>query len=507
MAEAKLTIKVGADVKKAAEELKSLGYNIEAVKTKTEKANDSANFWTKTISKGASDSINQLVNLGAKFLTVTTVVTAAYKGIKSCVSEALKENQEASKQIEKINSAWTEIKKNLGNALLNAVKPALEDILYLLQKIQEWSEWWSAGSSYNTMLVEAEKAYQKGSHYDTSGMTYNELVYATNHLPDSHAYKLDADWAVQLANDLVEALANYKAPATSSTSASSSKSYGATRLTSSTSIENAEIAESWMSDFGDGWGETIHGMDNAVAAFTELKNGYDELAKSVTGEDEIAHWTDLSNTMQGYIDKVKEAREAQIDLLNNVSTVASSIMDIWGGIVDLETTWNNKEIERIENSTTSEEEKAVRIDEIKRKQFEAEKRNALAEAAVSLAQAMLKVYETYATPAMRYTMYALTATAGAIEIANIAQQQYTSSLATGGIVSQPTHALIGEGAEKEAVMPLSKLEQFVERPESSGTIVLNITVNGSGNGTAEDVYRAIERAQRTGVLPAWRYVS
>ena len=507
MAEAKLTIKVGADVKKAAEELKSLGYNIEAVKTKTDKANDSANFWTKTISKGASDSINQLVNLGAKFLTVTTVVTAAYKGIKSCVSEALKENQEASKQIEKINSAWAEIKKNLGNALLNAVKPALEDILYLLQKIQEWSGWWSAGSSYNSMLAEAEQAYRNGSRYDTSGMTYNELVYATNHLPDSHAYKLDADWAVQLANDLVEALANYKAPATPSTSVSSSKSYGATRLTNSTGIENAEIAKSWMTDFGDGWGETIHGMDNAVAAFTELKNGYDELAKSVTGEDEIAKWTDLSNTMQSYIDKVKEAREAQIDLLNNVSTVASSIMDIWGGIVDLETTWNNKEIERIENSTTSEEEKAVRIDEIKRKQFEAEKRNALAEAAVSLAQAMLKVYETYATPAMRYTMYALTATAGAIEIANIAQQQYTSSLATGGIVSQPTRALIGEGAEKEAVMPLSKLEEFVERPESSGTIVLNITVNGSGNGTAEDVYRAIERAQRTGVLPAWRYVS
>lgn len=507
MAEAKLTIKVGADVKKAAEELKSLGYNIEAVKTKTEKANDSANFWTKTISKGASDSVNQLVNLGAKFLTVTTVVTAAYKGIKSCVSEALKENQEASKQIEKINGAWTEIKKNLGNALLNAVKPALEDILWLLQKIQEWSEWWSAGSSYNSMLAEAELAYLNGSHYDTSGMTYNELVYATNHLPDNKAYKLDADWAVQLANDLVEALANYKAPVASSTSSSGSKQYTASELTRDKEDKNFNSAQAWMEDFGGSWGETIHTMDSAVTAFEDLKNGYDELAKSVTGEDEIAHWTDLSNTMQGYIDKIKEAREAQTDLLNNISTVASSIMDIWGGIVDLETTWNNKEIERIENSTASEEEKAVKIDEIKRKQFEAEKRNALAEATVSLAQAMLKVYETYATPAMRYTMYALTATAGAIEIANIAQQQYTSSLASGGIVSQPTHALIGEGAEKEAVMPLSKLEEFVERPESSGTIVLNITVNGSGNGTAEDVYRAIERAQRTGVLPAWRYIS
>lgn len=507
MAEAKLTIKVGADVKKAAEELRTLGYNIQDVKAQTDKANDSASIWSKTMKKGSEDSINQLVSLGAKFLTVTTVVNAAYKGIKSCVTEALKENQEASKQIEKINGAWTEIKKNLGNALLNAVKPALEDILSLLEKIEQWSEWWSSGTSYNSMLIQAEEAYRNGGRYDTSGMTYKELVYATNHLPDNHAYKLDADWAVQLANDLVEALANYKEPATSTATTNTGKGYTATGLTNSSMTENAETAKQWMDDFNNGQWQTIYGMDNAIAAFTELKDGYTELSKSVTGEAEIEKWASLSDTMQGYIDNLKEAKESQLDLLNNISTVASSVMDIWGNIIDLETSINSREIENIEKSTASEEEKAIKIDAIKRKQFEAEKRNAMAEATVSLAQAMLKVYETYATPAMRYTMYALTATAGAIEIANIAQQQYTSSLATGGIVSQPTHALIGEGAEKEAVMPLSKLEEFVQRPESSGTIVLNITVNGSGNGTAEDVYRAIERAQRTGALPAWRYVS
>lgn len=55
-------------------------------------------------------------------------------------------------------------------------------------------------------------------------------------------------------------------------------------------------------------------------------------------------------------------------------------------------------------------------------------------------------------------------------------------LASGGITTGPTHALIGEGAEKEAVMPLSKLQSLI-----------NLNGNGSnGMSTTETVWRGAD---------------
>lgn len=51
-----------------------------------------------------------------------------------------------------------------------------------------------------------------------------------------------------------------------------------------------------------------------------------------------------------------------------------------------------------------------------------------------------------------------------------------SAFATGGIVTKPTFAMIGEGREPEGVFPLSKLQQFISRPANSSTnISLHIT--------------------------------
>ena len=54
--------------------------------------------------------------------------------------------------------------------------------------------------------------------------------------------------------------------------------------------------------------------------------------------------------------------------------------------------------------------------------------------------------------------------------------------ASGGIVTGPTPAIIGEGTESEAVMPLSKLEDFVN-VQSPGPI--EVDVSGSGTGRRE----------------------
>ncbi|UVI28165.1 phage tail tape measure protein [Paenibacillus spongiae] len=87
-------------------------------------------------------------------------------------------------------------------------------------------------------------------------------------------------------------------------------------------------------------------------------------------------------------------------------------------------------------------------------------------------------------------------------------------LATGGIATGPTLAMIGEGAESEAVLPLSKLEALLNRPRYpeqspaapaaaaparySGTagqspVIINIQVDASGSGGGDSA--AIKNAQ------------
>lgn len=54
-------------------------------------------------------------------------------------------------------------------------------------------------------------------------------------------------------------------------------------------------------------------------------------------------------------------------------------------------------------------------------------------------------------------------------------------LATGGIITSPTLAMVGEGREAEAVIPLSKLDGLVNSKESTGQTIINIEeINMSG---------------------------
>ena len=480
MADAKLTITVSADVKKAAQQLKSLGYNIQDVKKDTDKANSSASVWSQTLKKGAQDNVQQLVNLGAKFLTVTTVITAAYKGIKSCVSEALKENSEAKKQLDKINSAWTEIKRNLGTALLNTITPALETLYNAISAIAKLCGELSAGSGYNSMLIAAEKAYASGGTYDVSGMSKSDVEYALGHLPDNEAWGHGESWIHSLGNELVNRLAAINSGIDVSSS------------------DNGLDAYNFVQGRKSGW--YLPNAYKDLETAQTLLSQYQANSVAYTGED--SYWGKAIDELQEYIDKTKEANEAQLDLIDNISLLGTEAMNIWSGISELLDQTTENEIKNIEKSTASQEEKDLRIEELERKQFDRQKRLSLAEAAMSAAQAMLEIYAKYsAIPWLMWSLLGTTAVSTGLEIATISQQNF----AQGGIVSSPTQALIGEGGEKEAVMPLSKLEDFVSRPEQSGTIVINVSINGSGNGTAEDVYYAIERAQRTGLLPRWRY--
>ena len=76
-------------------------------------------------------------------------------------------------------------------------------------------------------------------------------------------------------------------------------------------------------------------------------------------------------------------------------------------------------------------------------------------------------------------------------------------LANGGVVTKPTTALIGEGAESEAVLPLSKLESLLAGHSSSAgssniTINFNPTINVTTDGKSGDAYDQIRRALAEG---------
>lgn len=75
-------------------------------------------------------------------------------------------------------------------------------------------------------------------------------------------------------------------------------------------------------------------------------------------------------------------------------------------------------------------------------------------------------------------------------------------LAEGGVVTQPTVALVGEGRESEAVLPLSKLSSMIGGNAGTGAgMTVNfspvINVNGGGGGSVyDDTRRALKDAQR-----------
>lgn len=78
-------------------------------------------------------------------------------------------------------------------------------------------------------------------------------------------------------------------------------------------------------------------------------------------------------------------------------------------------------------------------------------------------------------------------------------------LAEGGIVSRATVAMIGEGREPEAVLPLSKLDRMLENGGSSQSNNSNITINVSGvfatskqeqRSVAEVIVKRIQEVQK-----------
>lgn len=491
MAETKLTIKVGADIKTASQQLKALGYNVENIQSKTQQASKASEAWNDVMKKSAGSVGETVSKLGPSFLAVTAVATVAYKTISSVVKEGLAINSNAKEQIDKINKLWVNIKANLGSALLDSISPALEALYNALKKISDWSTQTLSANRVNNALNSANRKndfdFSGYSNYDIAE-AYNARINKTN--------KTETDnWALMQMleelnkRDYIDQTIN-----------------GSYKNDRNESTSNSGAASS-LDDFikGNASSSNTYQIQQLESVFDKAYS-FQNLGADIIGEE---NWQILQEVIESTEKKIEDLKNTTSvtasSMAKDILSVASEFGNLFSAINSLTSQASEQEIEAIENSTASEEEKAQKIDEIKRKQFNRDKANQLAQLAITTAQGIMNATTAYVgTPWLMGTMIGLISATSAVQAAQILGQSYTG-LASGGIVQGPTKALIGEGAEKEAVIPLSKLEEFVSPPQKESGLVLNVTVNSNNSDVAESIYYAIERAQRTGLLPRWRY--
>lgn len=226
-----------------------------------------------------------------------------------------------------------------------------------------------------------------------------------------------------------------------------------------------------------------------------LSNDVDSLDKQLSDAEE--RWDKYFDNLERKQDTQKSSLAAMYD------EGLISAEDYTSALEDLDEQYTQSQSER----EAEEEELQKEADKAKEKQFNANKLNSIAQVLIQGAQATAAVWANPGWPAA----IPLTVMLGAMntaQVATIAAQKYTP-MAVGGIVSKPTHAYIGEGAEAEAVMPLSHLSRMLSRQgmdaNSGGVINVHISMGDvyDPDQIAEQVYQGINRAQERGMLPAW----
>ena len=577
MADAKLTIKVSSDVKGAAEQLKALGFSVENIQKKTEGVNTKAKAMDNILNKSAGSFASLASGLGTSMMGAAAAIAVTMKGVNAIVTEGLKVNQNAKNQVDKIKGVWTEIKADLGSALLDTISPALEALYTALVAIEKKVMQMTSGTKLNNALNSADRK----TDFDFSGYSDYEIVnaYLAKQKDTRNSWRTAYQWGMgQLESeinkrgigaylnedsleDLRIAFKNDRSSSVATVEESDPYSTFISRYGSkSVNYQKSQIesvineAKNLITLYREGQEEyTI--LNDIITSYTEELSKFNSTAEDTTAivlgkensvidpfeellssrgnksityqrnllKDEIKKinqllvnplYADDQDTYDILVEMLRSCQEEYKNLevvseevtdniKDDISTLLSSVQNLFSSLNAFSSSYYQGEIDRVEKSTESEEEKARKIDELKRKQFAADKANSIAALTISTAQGIMNATSTYASNLpMMSAMIGLISATSAVQLATILGQEYTG-LATGGIVSQPTKALIGEGGEKEAIMPLSKLDEYVNR-EEKGNITIVVNVSGKGD-TASDVNYAIERAQRTGLLPKWRY--
>ena len=236
-----------------------------------------------------------------------------------------------------------------------------------------------------------------------------------------------------------------------------------------------------------------------LSAFQELgnqlmQNDVDELTKRL--DDAKSAWDDYFDNLE----RRQETQKTSLAVMYDEGLLSAE--DYISAMTDLDDSYEDAKKQRQDEEDALEAE----ANKAKEKQFNANKLNSIANVLIQGAQAVAGVWANPGYPAA----IPLTVMLGAMntaQIATIAAQKYTP-MAVGGIVQSPTHAYIGEGAEAEAVMPLSHLSRMLSNQGmDNGDGVINISISIGDvydpDKIAERVYQGINQAQERGALPAW----
>jgi hypothetical protein len=254
--------------------------------------------------------------------------------------------------------------------------------------------------------------------------------------------------------------------------------------------------------------------DRSGEFLNAFANGYKDLFNSLSSLTDQLYQNQI-NQLQETLDKQQDAWDSYYSDIQDKYKADRDSLDAqyqWGRISAEEyyaslTALSDAKTTAEEENADSEEELMKQMDELKRKQFAADKANSIMQATISGAQAVASIWSAWAAnPVYAGILTGLSVATVGAQIATIASQQYTP-LAEGGVVTGPTTALIGEGGEPEMVLPLSKADDMGFN--NGGVINLNISTGNvySMDDLVRAIFEAIERAQRTGALPRWRYAA
>lgn len=161
---------------------------------------------------------------------------------------------------------------------------------------------------------------------------------------------------------------------------------------------------------------------------------------------------------------------------------------------EIENEYTEFENQKRAEQEQQEEELNRKKDRLAKKQFEANKVNAIAEALINGANAVLKGFAQLG-PIGGAINAAIQAGITALQIGIIANQKYVSAFAKGGVVDKPTLALVGE-AGKEAVVPLENntgwiaqlAEKLKEIMDKDISVAGGMAYAGAGGGRVINNY-------------------
>ena len=435
-------------------------------------------------------------------------VEAAYKG----VAESVKATD--SGKLGTIATQLGNIKKNLGAAILEEIQPALDWIIKQLNKIEEWSKRNASNASIDSDLSSGMKPWELAAKY-----SYDQLVAYLNYARDnqigglyngdSEAYGrgLDLEAAVNVAAAQERGKRQseyyqdyYIKPANNNPGGNGGNGGG----TDDAAKELEKLNEFLKQN------TKLSATAQAAAYDAQIQQAEAFKASGLAGEEEIKILDEIIAKLKEEKQAIADAGKETQDWGKDWQSLAGLVGDFGNAATDMFTQMWDQEAEALEEemdrqreagelTVEQETEKQKQINDLRKKSFVAEKANNIANALINGALAITQCLAQLGPIAGPIAAGLVSATT-AMQVATISSQQFTP-MAKGGIVTEATPIIAGE-AGPEAIIPLSggRGKQYLE---GQGGVTINITIEGNAN--TEDIYEAIERAQRTGLLPAWRY--